>query len=490
MSNTSSSSAAPEPHLLLIAGVGGLSAEEGIAAARGATSRVSVAFVTAWGRTDAVRAAWRDGRPGEDGSEFLAVPDLDSVVAAATGLHGRSPIDGVVTYSELLLRPQAELADRLGLPGNSPESVARAQSKALQRRAFAAAGVPSPRAAEVRRAADLPGAVAAVGLPAVFKPSLGAGSQGVRVVTDEAELAGLLAAAADLNSPFLQEDDAYLLEEAMPIAGDGSSVYADYVSVESLLFEGVADHLAVTDRLRLRNGCVEEGAVLPSRLPAEARRAAVDCADRAIRALGLTHGAVHTEVALCPDGAKVIEVNARAGGPLPSMFLIAADYDFARDIARVALGLRPLERPVPKAVAWVRYVPIPAGEWRVVAQRSAEEARAAHPDLLKIGLRFAPGGETRRDVTQHLVVFTVRGADLERARTTAEAVERFLDIRLEPLDPASTPATPDPLDPLDPASTLEPLDPLVPLAPELAVAAAALAGPVPVSVAAAAGGAR
>ncbi|MEU1624751.1 ATP-grasp domain-containing protein [Streptomyces sp. NPDC020096] len=419
------------PHLLLIAGVGGLSPLDALAAARRATPCVSLAFVAAWNTPDAARQAW-ERAPG--GAEFLVADDLDGVVEAAVALHDRIPLHGVATYSELLLRPQARIAARLGLPGNSPEAVAVAQSKARQRAVFAAHGVPSPRSAVIRGESDLDTAVAAVGLPAVFKPSLGAGSQGVHLVGSAEELTASLHAALGADTPFIQEDDAFLLEEPMPLEGAAPSPYADYVSVESLLFRGEAEHLAVSDRLRLRHGYVEEGLVLPSRLDEQTARQAIDCADRAIKAIGLTHGAVHTEVALVPGGPRVIEVNARAGGPLPNLLREAAGYDFAREIARTALGTRPAGRPRITAVAWFRFVPIPAGAWRVVSQRTVEEARARFPQLVRLGLRFRPGAEARRDTTQHLAAFTVVGASTDEARRTAEAVERYLDIRLAPLD--------------------------------------------------------
>lgn len=74
-------------------------------------------YVTAWQPSKEVRADWE--RRGLHG-EFLDAADLDAAVEAAAALHARLPLNGVVTYSELLLRPQAEIAGRLGLPGNTP----------------------------------------------------------------------------------------------------------------------------------------------------------------------------------------------------------------------------------------------------------------------------------------------------------------------------------------------------------------------------------
>ncbi|GHJ36892.1 acetyl-CoA carboxylase biotin carboxylase subunit family protein [Streptomyces sp. TS71-3] len=423
----------PQGHLVLVVGVGGLRPPEALRAVRGVTDRVSVLFVTAWADPAPLREMFKQEAVSD--GEFLEVPDFDGAVDACVALHERLPVQGVVTYSEVLLLPHARIAHRLGLPGNSPESVAIAQSKASQRAAFAAHGVPSPRHAALRGEDDIPAAVEAIGLPAVFKPSLGAGSQNVRRVATVEELAEALHEARSVRGPFLQQDDTFLLEEAMAVEGSGESPYADYVSVESLLFEGRAEHVAVSDRLRLRHGYVEEGLVVPSRLDGTCAAAVVDCAERAIRAVGLTSGAVHTEVALTPQGPRVLEVNARAGGPTPPMLRIAADYPFAAEIARVALGLPPGPPPRFTGVAWFRFIPIPEGTWRIASQATAEETLHRFPELKQLSLRFRPGQTAERRNTQHLASFTVHGDTVDEARATAAAVEDFLAFTLEPVDP-------------------------------------------------------
>ena len=419
------------PHLVLIVGIGGLQAPEALRAARRVTGRVSVLFVTAWADPAPLRGMWEQGAAA--GAEFLEVPDLDTAVDDCVRLNDRLPVDGVVTYSELLIKPQAEIASRLALPGNDPASVAIAQSKAAQRAVFAHCGVPAPRHARLRDDSDIRAAVEAIGLPAVFKPSLGAGSKNVTRVSTVRELVRAYQHARQSRTAFLQRDDVFLLEEPLPVEGSSDSPFADYVSVESLLFDGVATHLAVSDRLRLRHGYVEEGLVVPSRLGDVDARRVTDCAEQAIRAVGLSHGATHTEIALSPDGLRVIEVNARAGGPTPTMLQVAAGYDFAAEIARVALGQPPGPPPQFGAVAWFRFVPIPAGAWRVVSQRTADEARQRFPELKQISLRFRPGQEALRSNTQHLASFTVRGATVREAQDIAAAVEGFLAFTLEPL---------------------------------------------------------
>jgi biotin carboxylase len=422
------------PHLLLIIGLSGLPAREALAAALRVTPTVSVAFVTGWVDPEPVRTAWADGSTG---GEFRTAQDFGEVVAAAADIHRRLPVDGVVTYSERLVRPHALVAAQLGLRGNRPEVVEVAQSKLRQREAFERHGVPSPRFAVLRDESDVARAVAVTGLPAVFKPSFGAGSQGVTSVSTPEEVAELvrLTRAADTPLSRLQSEDACVLEERMNVEGAPGSPYADYVSVESLLLDGTIQHLAVTDRVRLTNGYIEEGMVQPTRLDTAAADAIVDRVDRALKALGLTDGAAHTEVALTPDGPKIIEVNARAGGPIPTMLIATAGYDYAAAIARAALGIPSPPRGDFTAAAWFRYVPVPAGEWRIVAQADADAIRARFPAVVQLNLRYRPGQTVTRHGSQHLGTFTVRAGDLDSARKAAEEVEDAIGFRLEPVTP-------------------------------------------------------
>lgn len=417
------------PHVLLLAGIGGHATGEALDSLSTLTDAVSVVYVTAWRSAEPVRADWeRRGLRGE----FVEVADLGAAVLAAVALHGRLPLGGVVTYSELLLRPQAEIAFRLGLPGNPPEAVAIAQSKALQRLLFAERDIPSPEFEIITSERDLAAAAARVGLPGVFKPSLGTGSQSVRLVSTYAELIHAFTAARAEKTAFLQSDEAYLLEQRMALENDGDSGYAAYCSVESLLADGTAHHLAVADRLPLEHGYAEEGVLLPGRLDEATRAAVVDVADRAIRAIGLVSGAVHTEIALTADGPVVIEVNARAGGPLPTMFQVAAGYDYAAEIGRAALGLQPSGLPEFTRVALLRYLPIPAGNWRVATQTPVGAVLRAYPELVYVSPHFTPGQRVSRQRSLHLASFMVAAPDRATARTVTRQVERALGIRLIP----------------------------------------------------------
>jgi len=174
---------------------------------------------------------------------------------------------------------------------------------------------------------------------------------------------------------------------------------------------------------------------MPSRLPEQQQQRLIEEAERAIRAIGLTHGAVHTEVAWINGEPKIIEVNARAGGPIPSMFESAANYDYAAEIARAYLNIRSGLKPQFQRVSWHRFVPIPEGEWKVVSQTPVAEVMARLPGIVYLSPRFQPGQKVSRQLTLHLASFMVTAPTAEEARALVAEVEKVLAIRLEPVMP-------------------------------------------------------
>ncbi|MFD0385251.1 hypothetical protein ACFQ2B_32340 [Streptomyces stramineus] len=104
------------PHILILAGAGGLTLDNALGPAATVTGRLSVVYLHAWGPLDvsAVRATWEERFTGT----WRDCADLDEAYRAVREIHGESPLDGIATFSELLIQPQADLAAELGLPGN------------------------------------------------------------------------------------------------------------------------------------------------------------------------------------------------------------------------------------------------------------------------------------------------------------------------------------------------------------------------------------
>ena len=243
--------------------------------------------------------------------------------------------NGMTTYLDARMVELACVAEDLGLPFHSPATAGALTDKARQRQALADAGLDMPPCHLVRRHQsphELSGAVAEVGWPAVLKPRSAQGSRYTFLARDRAELDNLLVALGPNRPNMILEG--YLPDDP---ARDGDP-YAGYVSVESLVADGVISHLALTGRFPPAENFRETGFFIPAALDAESRSAVLDLATRAIHALGVQTGCLHTEVKFTPDGPRIIEVNGRVGGGVPEMLERAAGVSLLDLTLQVALG--------------------------------------------------------------------------------------------------------------------------------------------------------
>lgn len=207
--------------------------------------------------------------------------------------------DGVVTFSDSLLRATAVVAKACGLPFHEPDTADVLVDKFRQREALASAGVQSTVCRLIRSAGDLAPALAATGLPAVVKPRAGCSSTDTCRVDSAEELAARYAEFTD----GVAEPRAYVLEEYL--AGDPSAVgdfWGDYVSVESVTREGDTTTAGVTGKLPLAYPFRETGLFVPAELPEDLVAQVVRLERRALRALGVREGVTHTEIKFTPEG--------------------------------------------------------------------------------------------------------------------------------------------------------------------------------------------
>jgi biotin carboxylase len=242
--------------------------------------------------------------------------------------------DGITTYLDAGMVELAHVADGLGLPFHSPATAAALTDKARQRRALARAGIDIPPCHLIHPGQSEPTSAveAEVGWPAVLKPRSAQGSRCTFLARDGAELQKLLDALGPGRPDMVLEG--YLADDPAR-AGEP---YAGYVSVESVVADGVISHLALTGRFPPAENFRETGFFIPAALEAGSRSAVLDLTTQAIEALGVHIGCLHTEVKFTPDGPRIIEVNGRLGGGVPEMLERAAGVSLLDLTLRVALG--------------------------------------------------------------------------------------------------------------------------------------------------------
>jgi biotin carboxylase len=347
----------------------------------------------------------------------FAVADERAIISsededAVDRLARAREVDGIVSPgADWPVGIAARVAERIGLEHPiTARTGSIVTSKARQREAFAAAGVPhaqelDPRQGELR-------------FPLVVKAPDRQGQRGLALVRSPDELEAALATALAES-----RGGAVLVEEHV----DGPEVTVNAVSVEGRFLP-----LTVTDRLTAEPPAfgVALAHVWPSRHDTDA---AVEAAEAAVAAVGIRNGPSYTQLRLGPEGPVVMEVAARLGGGHDAELCAAATgVDLNALAVDFALGEAPRDTVAPGLVggAAVVFVVPPAG--RLVEVEGVARAEAL-PGVHWVRVYRRPGhvfGPLRRGADRAGAVL-VTGADrddaLERGRRAADAVRFRVD---------------------------------------------------------------
>jgi biotin carboxylase len=348
----------------------------------------------------------------------LDVRDPQAAAPIAVAFARHHPIDAVIGVDDVTAVAAAAVAEAVGLPHNSVESVTAARNKRHMRELLSGQGIPVPRHKVFSLDGDPREFARQVDYPCVVKPLILSASCGVIRANDEKEFMGAfrLVGALLTNLGLVARDEQarwILVEDFVP---------GIEVALEGLLTEGAFHPLAMFDKPDPLNGPFFEETiyVTPSRLPSDVQQDIIACADRTAQALGLREGPVHGEFRVNEHGVWVIELAARAIGGRCSRTL-----DFPSGMSLEELILRhALRMPLPpltrqEQAAGVMMLPIPYGG-RLREVRGQAEARAVH-GIEELTITAEPGDELvpLPEGTRYLGFLLARG-------TTPEVVERSL----------------------------------------------------------------
>lgn len=338
----------------------------------------------------------------------------------------RCGVGAVLTVNEYLTEVAAHLCAELDLPGNDAVRARAARDKAAMAEAFTATGVRAPYTVLVRDDAELRAALEdpKLGFPCVVKPPSGAGSAGVTLVIDPTEVSEALGAARAVAGVGANGDARALLQ--------AYTVGTEY-SVESLTQNGATTHLAVT-RKQVTGGQkrVEIGHSLPVSLPPPVEAAVYGEVEKAITAVGIRHGASHTEVIVGADGkCSVIEIGARlAAGHIGVLIQHALGIDVWAALLDVALGRPVAPAPAAQGYATVRFLTSP----HTGRLASFHGFPKTGPGLPYVRWRAAIGGLVHEPgVNGHrLGAFVVTGTEAYEVEERADAILRQIRVCIEP----------------------------------------------------------
>ena len=297
--------------------------------------------------------------------------DVDECAARLASYHPT----GLISFSEWWLERAGQIGRKLGLAANSASTIECYVNKFAQREALRSAGLPVPGYWAVPTDLDsetLDRLARSITYPAVVKPQASWGSRDVYRIADEATLRTVLGPGNRAGT------DALIIEELL---ADGwpreQHPYADFVSVESIVVDGLTNHLALTGRATLAEPFRETGNFVPANLSPQTADAVLELATAAVAAMGTMTGAVHTEVKLTPDGPRVIELNGRIGGTISELLALSGGHSLLEIACRVTLGERLRFESLlmcPRVAYSVIGVP-PIGATRLVELTGVQELR-------------------------------------------------------------------------------------------------------------------
>jgi len=397
----------------------------------------AASFMTAAARLDLSVAV------GSDRTQALASAnpeghltlDFDRPEAAAEKIvrfAREVPVHAILAADDDGVIPAALASAELGLAYNPVAAVRAARDKGMMREVLAAAGLPGPEFRSLSVKDDAEAIATGIFYPCVLKPRSLAASRGV-IRADDPE--GFVAAFARVARILEGEgDDSILVEEYIP---------GDEVAVEGLLTEGDLRILAVYDKPDPMQGPYFEETiyVTPSRKSPDALRAAYDCVQAVVRALGLTHGPVHAELRLGDHGAVIIEIAPRSiGGHCSRTLRFGQGASLEELILRHALGmnLSGLERE--SRAAGVMMIPIPAAG---VLEKVEGRAQAAGvPGVEEVEISIRPGQEVvpPPEGSRYLGFIFARAEGPEQAEAALRQAHGCLAFRIQPLQ--SKPGSP------------------------------------------------
>ncbi len=332
--------------------------------------------------------------------------DVDETVQA---LELHRP-DGIVTYFDTGMVGVAELAARLGLPFYSPATATALVDKVHQRERLASAGLSVPRWWDVPVADELEASLARIdaasGWPVVLKPRSESGSHHTFLVADEKEATRALEGLGASRKDMIAEE--YIVGDPARAAGP----FADYLSVETVVSGGVMSHVALTGRFPQAEMFRETGFFIPAALEPALVPTVLAETERAITALGVEIGCLHTELKLTEDGPRIIEVNGRLGGGIPEMAGRACGVDLFGMSIDLALG-RPIvvDGPVDCDKVGYRFFLQPPPEPSTVTTIDGIDRLADHPWIDGISIHRGPGSHVDgRDGSRTFVLAVVGSA--------------------------------------------------------------------------------
>ncbi|WP_418745618.1 ATP-grasp domain-containing protein [Frisingicoccus sp.] len=291
--------------------------------------------------------AWQDGSIGERTADYfypISIIEKEEILEKCKEIEPEAVVTIASDLANITVR---YLAEKLGMPCNSAESIYISTNKYAMREALKKHGIPTPGFVKVVEGDDYEKAISNLSFPLIVKPTDRSGSRGITKISSIDELRTAVRAA--VKDSF---EKSAIIEEYI----DGEEY-----SCESISYEGIHHTLAVTRKYTTgAPHFIETGHAEPANINREVYNKIEKEIHRALDALKVRYGASHAEFKMDDKGnIRVIEIGSRMGGDCIGSHLVylSTGYDFVKMVIDVAAGKSPkFEQERTPAYAAIRFV--------------------------------------------------------------------------------------------------------------------------------------
>ncbi|MCA2960505.1 MAG: ATP-grasp domain-containing protein [Silvanigrellales bacterium] len=271
--------------------------------------------------------------------------DPQGLVATLESLAASSPIDAVVSVSEICIEEVSAFCARQGIRFTDAAGVRLAKDKFASKVRLRELGLFASQHEAITSLEDLENAAERVGFPCVLKPRKGAASIGVAILRNATDCSAarsrtLTESMTLEQSTFISSD--WVLEEYLQ---------GPMLSIEAAHAAGKTKVFTVGQRSRAcHDESIEIGTLLPAPIPDAVVHECQVFAEGVISGLGLNLGIFHIEAVRTQEGLKLIECNPRLmGGSLPHLYDLAyGESIHTRLLEIMCYGRLPQFAPLPQ----------------------------------------------------------------------------------------------------------------------------------------------
>lgn len=219
-----------------------------------------------------------------EGNELVVVlndnSSLEAWLAAACAIYKDWKFDRIASLAEIDQDKAALIAEDLGLPLHTPQTVANTHDKLAMRRALEQARVGAIPFRQIESESELADFFQEVGPPLIVKPSKGRASAGISVVTTTDEISSAYKETVNASAP--------RLEKSLPIAE--RLIEGPEFSIETVSHEGEHFVLGITEKFKDDRTKVELGHVIPARISSSESELLASHVRNCLTALGVRNG--------------------------------------------------------------------------------------------------------------------------------------------------------------------------------------------------------